>query len=272
VRKGSSGEEEKEEEKEKEGGGGGEPEVGRRRWFLSFCYICNLLFLLYCRCFFVFAWDPSTSVAFCVKAIPKVAYPPTFQALPVLCPTALPTFAAMTSPTCSLTDVSLPYGQRGRQFISDLDGPLLMAPNSYMSKTRDDDWGQDTTTREWPPGSTVLLSRKNMFYTAPPNGDGIKVAQSARDINVRRVVIVESKFIPDFRTSRWISVSFHCRGLTIWTNVVREPLSLRSYQRPTHYTNKHTQWGYRFTFPPEGLASGASFVVPADGTEEKAKV
>ena len=127
-----------------------------------------------------------------------------------------------------------------------------MAPGSYISKTRDGGWGQDTTTREWPPGSTVLLSPNNMFYTRPPTCGGEQVTQRTLDIDVRRVVIVESKFIPAFRTSRWISVSFHFKGETIWTNVVREPLLPRSHRDYTHYTNHHTQWGYRFTFPPEG--------------------
>jgi hypothetical protein len=176
-----------------------------------------------------------------------------------------PMMAAMTSPTCSLTDVSQPYGQRMRQLISELNY-LEMTPACYracyMSDIRDDyDWGQDTTTREWPSGSTVLLSRKNAFYTGPPP-DGIKVRQSALDIDVHRVAIVESKFIPEFHMSRWISVSFHFKGKTIWTNVVREPLLLRTYLRPNLPSYNHTQWGYRFPFPPESLASGASLCQP----------
>jgi hypothetical protein len=88
------------------------------------------------------------------------------------------------------------------------------------------------------------LSYKNQFYTdAPPHG--VKIRRGELDITVDRVVVVSSVYVERYRHSRWIAVAFHFGGRRVWTNVVRDPIACRAWKFATHYTNQHTQWGYR---------------------------
>ena len=124
-----------------------------------------------------------------------------------------------------------PYGQH--------DGHTYHSCNP-----RGSDWGEQETALEWPPNSTVVVSSSNEYYDAPPP-HGKKFMRETLIIPHGPHVIVESRFIPEFRHSRWVSVSFKVAGILVWTNVVRDPISQRVHRSPDHYVNWHTQWGYR---------------------------
>ena len=136
-----------------------------------------------------------------------------------------------------------PYGQ-GIGWVDDLwMGGWTTAPPRRRA------WGQAETSAEWPRGCVVLLSNRNVFYTAPPPG-GIKISRrdidfTATPLEAHRVVVIESRFTESYRSSRWVSIAFEFMGQRVWTNVVREPCVHRDYRADTHYVNNHTQWGYR---------------------------
>ena len=125
-----------------------------------------------------------------------------------------------------------PYGQRNM-------GRSLVA----YSNPRPSPWGQPETSEEWPIGGVLVLSHKNMYYSKPPGSGGHKFFWWEFNISVLEVDIVDSLFVPNFDGSRWISVAFDFADTTVWTNVVREPIQLDEGRRPTHYMNRHTQWG-----------------------------
>ncbi len=149
---------------------------------------------------------------------------------------------------------TMPYGQRAAAGQRH-DGWMTAPP-------RPDRWGQAETSEEWPIGSVVLLGSKNMFYTRPPGDEGRKVTRQEIDVDVDSVVVAESVFTENYRTSRWISIAFMLRGERVWTNVVREPREHHHGRSGTHYVNLHTQWGYRLR-PDQGTTVVAA--APACG-------
>ena len=125
-----------------------------------------------------------------------------------------------------------------------LDGPYgqFEERTFHCTNPRGDAWGQEQTTREWPVGDVVVMGPHNQYYDAPPP-HGRQIRRETLDINIDRHVIVESRFVPEFRHSRWVAVRFEFEGQTVWTNVVRDPIVQRNHRSSNHYVNWHTQWG-----------------------------